>query len=240
MKRWALSLFVLPLAMGVTRAQMQTIPMPNPGMSNPTQWYINNQMYSMRVFNSALANSMLLKRGAKAPVKKAPAALRASQFAFTASILPKMLAAKAEPGKRAGMERFFESHLDLYRQTARKDGFPSNDLAYALEYFVVNNYHLYLGLIGSSNGISMPQERAIYLQFQQVLASNPGIKQMTGRQKQEVTESLAIMFGLAYQAQQSGNAEWAAQSRQVAKAGLEKLLGVSMEKIRVTDRGIEI
>src|SRR5688500_4963737 len=41
-------------------------------MSNPSQWYINNQIYSMRAFNDLVANSMHLK-GAKKGARPNPA-----------------------------------------------------------------------------------------------------------------------------------------------------------------------
>lgn len=216
----------------------------NPGMSNPSQWYINNQMYSTRVFNGMVANSML--RGKKGKVTKPlpTAAVKVSSFKETGSILPKLLATKFEPEQRAQAEKFFQSHLDLYRQTAAKDGFPANDLAYALEYFVVNNYHLYHGLIGAPNGVTMAQERAVYSQFKRMLASDADIKKMTDRQKQETTEVLAIMFGMNLQGylvkDRSGGDKVYQQCREVARQGLEKLIGAKIEQIKITNKGVEI
>jgi hypothetical protein len=214
-------------------------------MSNPSQWYINNQMYSTRVFNSMVANSMLMRKGGKAATKITPAASKATAFKPAASILPKLLASKTEGQNRTQMERFFQSHIDLYRQTAAKDGFPANDLAYAFEYFVVNNYHLYHVLIGSPNGVSMVQERAVYNQFKQILASNASIKKMTNKEKQEAAEVLAILFGVSYNGylgrnQGSKGEDVYRQCREMAKQGLEKLLGTSIDNIKITNKGIEL
>jgi hypothetical protein len=208
-------------------------------ISNPTQWYINTSMMSNRVFNSVVANSMLLRKGSPGgPVAKAMAS--AMQFRQVGSLLPRQLAAKVPAEKRDQAVRFFQISIDLYRQTARKDGFPSNDLAYALEYFVVNNYHLYHNLIGSPNGVTMPQERAIYAQFQRILGPNAEIRKMSDAQKQQTTEALAIMFGIGYQANQTRDPKLVEQSRDLAKQSLEKLFGTSVEKIKITNQGIEL
>ncbi|RYG20135.1 hypothetical protein EON82_20600 [bacterium] len=200
-------------------------------MSNPGQWYIKNQMYSTRVFNGLVANSMLGKK----PV--APAAAKRTQFKAVAPLLPKLLASKFEAGKREQAERLFVSHLNLYRETARKDGFPADDLAYALEYFVVNNYHLAKDLMGTGGMITMPQERAIYRQFQGLLAGNAAATKLTDREKQQATEMLAIGFGMNYSVFQSGAKE---QARASARQGVEKLVGAPLEKMLFTETGIEL
>jgi hypothetical protein len=215
----------------------------NPGMSNPSQWYINNQMYSTRVFNGMVANSML-RKGSKSSKPVTATAGKVSSFKWSGSILPKMLATKVEGKDKAAIERFFQSHLDLYRQTATKDGFPANDLAYAFEYFVVNNYHLYHDLIGSPRGVTMVQERAVFNQFKQMLAANADVKKMTDRQKQEGVECLAILFGVNYTAYQNRSSargqELFQKARAMAKEGLERLLGASISQIKITNSGIEI
>lgn len=215
-------------------------------MSNPTQWYINTQMHSMRVFNGMVSNSMFRKAtsGAKPAKPVTATAGKVSSFKWAASILPKALASKMEGDDKAAIERFFQGHLDLYRQVAAKDGFPANDLAYAFEYFVVNNYHLYHELIGSPNGVTMAQERAVYNQFKQMLATNADVKKMTDRQKQEGVECLAILFGVNYTAYANRNSakgqEMYQKARVMAKEGLEKLLGTSISQVKITNKGIEL
>ena len=209
-------------------------------MSNPTQWYINTSMMSNRVFNGVVANSMLLRKGAGRGEPVAKGVASATQFRQGGSVLPRQLAQKAPEDKREQLARFFQTSIDLYQQTARKDGFPANDLAYAMEYFVVNNYHVYHNLVGSPNGVTMGQERAIYGQFQRILGANAGIRKMKDGEKQQATEALAIMFGMSYQANQSGDSKLREQSRELSRQGLEKLFGVPVDKIKVTDQGIEI
>ena len=240
-------------------------------MSNPGQWYINNQIYSTRVFNGVVANSML-RKGAR---PNRPAQRRANQPAidFTAfraaprDVLPARLSAKSP--NRAETERILTTFVDLYRQTARKDGFPANDLAYAFEYFVVNNYQIYHDLVElpadkdprakkARDGferieilnqkkllqVSLPQERTIYKQFREVLAANAEIQKMTDAQKQEASELLAIMFGVNFAGYMKGigdgDEQLTEQARQLAKEGLEKLLGVPIAQVKISDNGLEL
>jgi hypothetical protein len=247
-------------------------------MSNPAQWYINNQIYSTRVFNGVVANSMLGKTGkgdARAGADKSgnagPAADPTAFRETPGFSLSKVLAGRASANGQSPQQaqRMFESYVALYKQTAEKDGFPSNDLAYAFEYFVVNNYHIVHDLMDvpyekdprakrGKDGferitimsekkllqVTIPQERAIYDQFRESLGKNPEILRMTDAQKQEAAELMAIMFGVNYAAYMNGiNAENEAateQARQMARQGLEKLLGVPVGRIRVTNSGLEL
>lgn len=244
-------------------------------MSNPSQWYINNQIYSTRVFNDAVANSML-KKGAKSGNRKTAKggvnivnAKDYTSFKETASSsLSKNLAGKTSGQTTREAEQLFNSFISLYKQTAAKDGFPSNDLAYAYEYFIVNNYQIYNDLMelpleldprlkSARDGfekieilnqkkllqVSMPQERAIYNQFKATLSANPEIQKMTDSQKQEAAELLATLFGVNFAAYMKGindrDGKLTEEARKMAGQGLEKLLGVSADKIKITGNGVE-
>ena len=241
-------------------------------MSNPGQWYINNQIYSTRVFNGVVANSML-RKGAGGKTARQNSAKTSNKTAvdYTAfkaapnNFLPKQLSGKS--GNRSESEQILNSFVELYKQTAQKDGFPANDLAYAFEYFVVNNYQIYHDLVElpadkdprarrAKDGferikilndkklqqVSIGQERTIYNQFREVLAANAEIQKMTDAQKQEASELLAIMFGVNFASYMKGvgdgDEQLTEQSRQLAKEGLEKLLGVPIARIKITNKGL--
>ncbi|MEO6525258.1 MAG: DUF6683 family protein [Gemmatimonadaceae bacterium] len=243
-------------------------------LSNPTQWYIDTQMYSTRVFTDMVANSMITGRTgtrAKASAPNAPAAADPTQFREAASAsMARTLAVRTRGSveQRDETRRLLDSYVALYKQTAETDGFPSNDLAYAFEYFVVNNYHIYHDLMSVPYGkdprakrgvdgfdririmnekkllqITMPQERAIYEQFRASLGANPEVGRMTDVQKQETAEQMAIMFGVNYAAYMraidAGSDQAVEQAHQMARQGLEKLLGVPVTSIRVTSAGLE-
>jgi hypothetical protein len=243
-------------------------------MSNPSQWYINNQIYSMRVFNGVVANSMLRKstNGSRTRQNqtRSPNKTTVDYLAFKATpnnSLPKQLSGKS--ANRAETEQILNSFVNIYKQTAQKDGFPSDDLAYAFEYFVVNNYQIYHDLVElpadkdprakrAKDGferieilnqkkllqVSMYQERAIYKQFKEMLQSNADIQKMTDLQKQEASELLAIMFGVNFAGYlkgiNDGDEQLTEQARGLAKEGLEKLLGVSISQIKITNNGLEL
>lgn len=243
-------------------------------MSNPAQWYINNQIYSTRVFNGVVANSMLRKstngnrtRQTQTKTPNKPATDYSVFKAAPNNSLPKQLSSKS--ANRAETEQILNAFVNLYKQTAQKDGFPSNDLAYAFEYFVVNNYQIYHDLIDlpadkdprakrakdgferiqllnekKLNRVSIYQERAIYNQFKEMFASNAEIQKMTDVQKQEASELLAIMFGVNFAGYMKGindgDEQLTDQARQLAKEGLEKLLGGSISQIKITNNGLEL
>ena len=236
-------------------------------MSNPGQWYINNQLYSTRVFNSAVGTSMVT--GGKGAAASAPAARDITRFSSSASTLPAALAAKeagTADARKAAQARY-AGFVDLYRRTAQKDGFPSDDLAYAHEYFVVNNYQLLHDLVdlpadqdpwlrGARDGferieaanrkrlkqVTMLQERAVYRQFREHLAASPQVAAMTDAQKQEAAETLAIAYGVNAEAYTAGIARrdeaLMKQAREQARIGLEKLIGRPAARIRIDERGV--
>ncbi|MCC6243532.1 MAG: hypothetical protein IT353_11875 [Gemmatimonadaceae bacterium] len=246
-------------------------------MSNPGQWYINNQIYSTRVFNGVVANSMF--RGSSAgkarpsSVKPSgPAAPEPTQFRESATTtIPALLSGKSAglAGTSDDARRLFTSYIDLYKTTARTDRFPANDLAYAMEYYVVNNWQIYHDLVSvplendpralrAKDGfdriavmaekktlqVSPYQERAVYEQFRAKLGASADVRAMTDAQKQEATELLATLFGVNFAVYMQGvnarNDRVAQQGRDMARQGLEKLLGVPINKMRITNNGLEL
>ncbi len=244
------------------------------GMSNPSQWYINNQIYSTRVFNGVVANSMLGASGAKngRPSDAKPAAAEPTEFRESATTtIPALLSGKSAglAGTPEEARRLFTSYIDLYKTTARTDRFPANDLAYAMEYYVVNNWQIYHDLVSvpyendpralrAKDGfdriavmaekktlqVTPYQERAIYEQFRTKLGASADVRAMTDAQKQEATELLATLFGVNFAVYMQGvnarNDGVAQQGRDMARQGLEKLLGVPISKMRITNNGLEL
>lgn len=174
---------------------------------------------------------------------------------------------KALAAADAETARLIEQALDLYRKTAANDGFPANDLAYAFEYFVVNNYQVFKYLLDiradpevtniddplarlqaikvrETMKVTLTQARAVYEQFRRVLAENPEVEKMTDRQKQEVAERLALATGLSYfrfsQGSQNKSAEQMEKGRKFAQANLERLFGgAAAADLRIANNGPE-
>lgn len=162
----------------------------------------------------------------------------------------------------------FDMLLDRYEQTARTDGFPATDLAYGFEFFIVNNYQVYNDVFNLSpadkalmqpsgnpllalqhryskqaSAVSPTAEKALYQQIKTFLSANPAIAKLTDRQKQEFTEMLAIVtmtnFHMYETAGKNNDAEAFAKVQSTAKQMLEKMFGVSIDKIKITAKGLE-
>lgn len=260
---------ILTLALSVTVPAEAQI-----GLS-PVQDYINKT----NLLNNILSNGRATTMSQRAQAGGKPpdgangsnrAAASATQFTPTGQpILPRVLAERTggSPAQRQEAEKFFSSMLDLYHRTAANDGFPANDVAYAMEYFVVNGYMTYhhlhdvpyekdpfakrgrdsferLKLLGEKKALkpSVTDERAVYAQIQATLAQNPQVQRMSDREKQELTELLAIMLGVNYTAYTKGvNGEDDAlinQARESARQMLEKLVGAPIARIRIDANGL--
>jgi hypothetical protein len=242
---------------------------------SPVQDYINKTTLLNNILSNQRATGMSQRAqtGASSSTGRSStstATLSPTQFRHAGQpLVPKMLAQRAGGGasQQQEAERFFQSMLDLYDRTAQNDGFPANDVAYAMEYFVVNGYMVYhdlhdvpyekdprvrkgqgsfdrLQILAEKKALkpTLTDERAVYTQIQSTLASNPEVQKMSDRQKQELTEVLAIMLGVNYSAYMKGvNAEderLLAQARESAKENLEKLIGVPIAKIRIDASGL--
>ena len=275
MKRRAFAVLLISSLVGVSAQAQMTI--------NPVQDYINKTTLLNNILSNKRATDMSQKAqtqgkssnrrggGGVTPSGRAnPAAPEPTMFNRTdAFLMPELLAAKSAGGaaRQADARRFFDSLLSLYEQTARKDGFPSNDLAYAFEYFVVNSYLTYhdlhdvpyekdprvkrgkdsfdrITIINEKKllKVTPDQERAVYEQFRKLLAENAEVRGMTDRQKQELTEILAITFGVSFTAYMKGvndeDERLMEQARQAAKSFLEKLVGAPVDRIKIGNDGL--
>lgn len=214
------------------------------GMQSPAQWYINNQVYSTRVFNGVIANSMIDASRAKGSTAAAgggatgpgAAAPRRDVTRFAtqaASLAPARLAAR--DGGAPGARERYESFVALYSQVARKDGFPANDLAYAYEYFVVNAWHIWHDLL------DVPTDRDPYLRgardgFERIeLAARKRQQQVAMSEERAIYEQLRERLGASPEVQRMSDAE-----KQEAAEMLAISYGIAYEAyMRAIDTGDE-
>lgn len=236
-------------------------------LTNPVQDYINKTTLLNNILSNsrAIAMSQQAQGGAPPSPKTVPAAVPdPTVFSHAGrALLPGQLAAKAGPQAQA----YLASLIALYEQTAAKDGFPAHDLAYAFEYYLVNSYLTYhdlhdveyskdprvkrgkdmferLTLVNEKKTlqVSLFQERTVYRQLKERLAANSAVRGMSDQQKQEMTELLAIAFGVNFKAYLDGvNREdegAIAAARQQARANLEKFTGVPVERIKIGVNGL--
>lgn len=247
----------------------QTYGLPGSQPIDPIGYYINQSFWSNKAFTTVMRGS-LMRSGTKGKAgtrqTSTSTAVRVTAFKHSGShILPTALAARK--GSDASAEkRIVEDLLNLYRQTASNDGFPANDLAYAFEYFVVNNYQVYHNLLDINADpaiaqindplarlqaikvkeqmkVTLSQERVIYDQFTRALSENAEVKKMTDSQKQEAVEVLAVLTGMAYlqfsQGSRNKSDEQMEKGRQTARANLERLVGASVENVKIANNGLE-
>ena len=259
-KKFAVLLFAFLSSAASLSAQTYGLPGSQP--VDPTGYYINQSFWSNKAFQTAMNNSLRGTGRGRPNSRTAPAGpTGVTAFRQSADILP---AARGAGDPEAA--RLVRQALDLYRKTAASDGFPANDLAYAFEYFVVNNYQIYHHLLDihadpsvtaiddplarlqaikvkEQMKVTIPQERRIYEQFRQVLSENAEIKKMSDRQKQEVAELLALATGVAYMQFSQGSLNRSQQQmqkgREAARTNLEKLLGSPAQNIRITNSGLQ-
>ena len=243
---------------------------------NPVQDYINKTTLLNNILSNARAADLSQRAqtngqtpGRAPGAGKGPAASPTAFQPSSRSLLPAVLAARTGGNSAQQQEaaRFFESLLDLYRKTAEHDGFPANDVAYAMEYFVVNGYMTYhdlhdvpyekdprvkrgkdsfdrITIINEKKTLkpTLLQERAVYAQIQQSLAENAQVRQMSDQNKQELTELLAIMFGVTYSAYLKGvnneDDRLIEQAHRSAQSSLERLIGAPIDRIKIDESGL--
>lgn len=164
---------------------------------------------------------------------------------------------QATAQQKADAVKIIEQMVIIYADTATKDGFPANDLAYAFEYFVVQNYHAYhnvfenpvvipytntIDVSKTPNYVSSFGEKALFNQFKAVLSQNPAVTKLSDLQKQQYTELLAVVTNINFTAYSEGlkrkDRKIIEQTRAVAKRNLEQLFGVPADKIVITDAGL--
>lgn len=180
---------------------------------------------------------------------------RGSTRFVIADLMVKQSTASAR--EKAEAVKIIEQMVIIYADTATKDGFPANDLAYAFEYYVVQNYHVYhnvfenpivipytntIDVSKTPNYISSFGEKALFNQFKAVLTQNPSVTKLSDLQKQQYTELLAVVTNINFTAYSEGlkrkDRKIIEQARAAAKQNLERLFGVSADKIVINDAGL--
>ncbi len=178
-------------------------------------------------------------------------------------------AGKGNAAEQRQAEQFYNSQIEMYERTAAYHKYPANDVAFALLYFISNTYEVYydlttvpvekdpwakrakdgferLALLSEKKlrKVSPEQDRTMYFQFKDKLSAKPEFRKMTDEDKQKMTETLAIMLGVLQanylKAIDDEDEKLIEQAHEAAKQGLEKLLGVPMNKIKINYAGLQL
>jgi hypothetical protein len=195
------------------------------------------------------------RQSATTNTNRASTLFKGSKEFVIADLLVKQSGATAQQKTEA--LKIIERMVIIYADTATKDGFPANDLAYAFQYYVVQNYHVYhnvfenpvvipytntIDVSKTPNYISSFGEKALFNQFKAVLTQNPAVTKLSDLQKQQYTELLAVVTNINFTAYSEGlkrkDRKIIEQARAAAKQNLERLFGVAADKIAITDAGL--
>jgi hypothetical protein len=190
-----------------------------------------------------------------ATTNRASTLFKGSTRFVIADLMVKQSNASAQ--QKAEAVKIIEQMVIIYADTAAKDGFPANDLAYAFEYYVVQNYHVYhnvfenpivipytntIDVSKTPNYISSFGEKALFNQFKAVLTQNPSVTKLSDLQKQQYTELLAVITNINFTAYSEGlkrkDRQIIERARAAAKQNLERLFGVAADKIVIGDAGL--
>ena len=262
MARFGIKIYAFALFFVIGSAPPVNAQMYNPNQySNPViQKMYYNQLMTTKAIGGLIQIHMLKANANSGKGNKGSAVkISATQFRPTGVTIisdEELAQVTKTPKEKQELEDFFKKCLQLYTTTASKDRFPANDLAYALNYFLVNNYHVYKNVLENMdqyssygvldvtkvpNYIYSAKEQAVYNQLRTSLAANPKVTKLTDAEKEKFTGVLAIMTGVSLLTYKAGldakNREAIQTAQKMAKQNLENFLGTSPDNLTFTESG---
>ncbi|MDQ3063714.1 MAG: hypothetical protein M3R14_12780 [Acidobacteriota bacterium] len=89
------------------------------------------------------------------------------------------------------------------------------------------------------------QDKAMYFQFKEMLSAKPEFKKLSDLEKQKMTETLAIKFGVLYadymKAIESEDQNAINDVHEAAKRGFEELLNMPIDKVEFSyEAGVRV
>lgn len=203
------------------------------------------------LLGTMIANRMLADAARKAaapeppgtPAKPSPSApsARLTFRPVATNLMVKELAETlvTNADARQQLGRAFEQYLRSFDEQARRDREPSNDIGRAAAYFVMVNYYAATGR--EPTDAQADGAQAI---FRAGLTGNTEFGRMNDRDRQRLYESLVILGSLplagVVQAGQDKDKGQEKMFRELARELIKTLLGVPVEKIRLTPTGFAI
>jgi hypothetical protein len=175
------------------------------------------------------------------PAKPSPAAARLTFTPVAANLMVKELAdtLATDAGSRQELSAAFVGFLRTFDEQARRDREPSNDVGRAAAFFVMVNYFAATGREPTD-----AQADGAQATFRAGLADSQGFARMADRDRQRLYESLVILGSLplagALQAESEKDKAKEIMFRGFAAELVKTLIGVPVEKIRLTATGFRI
>lgn len=273
MKKILLTAIFVSVFSGVG-ATAQTVFIPQPTVINiplldPSRMIIQNEI-NRNTINGAEERGGT--KGTK-PRPTTPGVVDYTMFnARQENYMPKVMAqsVKGSVAEQRQAEQFYNAQIADYEWIATNHHLlPANDVASAFVNYILINYQVYYDLYdvrvekdpwakrarsNSERTVLMnekkslvtteDQDRLMYYQLKKMLSAKPEFRKMIDRQKQEMTETMAIMSGIVkvnyLKAIEDEDERQIQQAHEAAKAGLEKMLGVPINKIKFNPSGLQL
>lgn len=121
--------------------------------------------------------------------------------------------------------------LDVYRQRAKQQGAPPNDVARTLAYCVSANYYYFSG----GTGVPETQVAAVRSKMRTALSEDKTFRAMSDVQKRQTAESMIILTHLVGLGIEEVAPKVPAEKREQVKAGYRQLAGINLQGILGVD-----
>lgn len=213
--------------------------------NNPTSSLLQT-MTMNKVFANSMRRSLeqkgkALDQGIPKQKKLTPYQQKSVIFLPVADmIMPKQLAETMgeTPKDRKELQKAFTQFLDVFDQQAAMDK-EENNIARAVTFFIACNYIVATGSEFEEEQLNL-MERDINI----YLAENEYFCSFDNHRKQELYETLVILGTLAaagyHDGEENGRKEQMERFRSLARNSLETLLGVPVERLKLTKAGLVI
>lgn len=184
-----------------------------------------------------------------------PTSFRQSENLMPGQIADKIKGTAAE---KEALKLALGNSIRFYENIALAKGYPSNDLSFAMLYFVINNYVIYRNidpaatdvggktqyLVGGFYSPIYSHEKAVFSQLRSQLQRSSELKSMKDEDKQKKTELLAIYTTLMWHRFQElarlRDMTGLGAIRDLAESNVEGFVGAEIEKIEIGKKGIVI
>lgn len=230
-------------------------------------WAYSQAMNNVEIARIAMQGSLYGKgsKSSKSTKSQAPKKLVATGIsAFKADqpyILPKLISEnyQGKAQEKKDLQQTLKAALDEYHTDALNSGFPSNDLAFAMSYFIYNNFAVYNRIqpfmvddrgetkYAFESGKTYDwQVKGLYQQFSKMLSGQADLKKLNDEQKQQIAEYLAMTTVIVWHAFDKNknsvitNHQEVGNIKATAKKSLESLVGDNVDKMQLTESGIQI
>ena len=177
------------------------------------------------------------------------------------TILPEVMADSLDgsPQEKQQYKAFLNEAISVYEKDAVNNGYPSNDLAYALAMYFHDNYAVYQSIrpvypnwdgemqyLVSWDATYSFYLKDIYAQLLNSLKDQESLKKMNDQQKQMLVEYFAVTTYPLYLNYKEEEAKRPPDMKKInevklkAAKNVESFVGADVDRIRVGSKGIEV